>query len=169
MKFTILTSILAACTVLAAPDGRCDRRNQPSTGEVKGAIQDWLQDVKTVNAFVDMRSPPTSAQASNALQFAKNEPNDLMVLSRICDVSDRYNRAVKNLNKVFGGVLSNLQSIVDNPSSAPQAVANINQIRCCNVLPDLDVLWREAAERYRIKGQVQTNVPRPQACRSVRC
>lgn len=46
---------------------------------------------------------------------------------------------------------------------------NINQVRCCNVLPDLDVLWLEAAEDEGLIGQVNTAVPRPNACASIVC
>ncbi|KAK7961623.1 uncharacterized protein PG986_002448 [Apiospora aurea] len=148
---------------------RLRQEQAASTNDVRGAIRDWLADVNAVNSFVDKAPNVSSSQASQALQFAQREPGDLMVLSRICGVSGRYTAAVADLNNVFGGVLTNLQSIVNNPKTAPTAVANINKIRCCNVLPDLDVLWREAAQRYRIQGQVQTTVPRPRACASAKC
>ncbi|KAK7999313.1 hypothetical protein PG990_011913 [Apiospora arundinis] len=176
MKFSIFSTILVASTALAAPSSllvprqaACDSSKQPSAAEATGAIRDWLADVNTVNAFVDNAARASSSAAAHALQFAKNEPNDLKVLSRICGVTDAYTRAVQDLGQVFGGVLTNLQAIVDNPAAAPKAAATINRIRCCNVLKDLDVLWREAAESYGVVGQVQTSVPRPGACAAVKC
>ncbi|KAK8064395.1 hypothetical protein PG994_007033 [Apiospora phragmitis] len=176
MKFLVLSSVLAASAVLAAPSSFpaprqvvCDQSRQPSAEEATGAIRDWLADVNTVNAFVDNAAQASSSQAAHALQFAKKEPNDLKVLSRICGVSDAYTRAVQDLGQVFGGVLTNLQSVVDDRSAATRAATTINRIRCCNALPVLDVLWREAAESYGVTGEVQTSVPRPGACAVVKC
>ncbi|KAK8121616.1 hypothetical protein PG984_010286 [Apiospora sp. TS-2023a] len=176
MKFFLFSSILAASAVLAAPTSLlmarqavCDPSQMPSEAETMGAIRDWLADVNTVNAFLDNASRASSSQAAQAQQFAKKEPNNLKVLTRVCGVSDAYTRAVQDLGQVFGGVLTNLQAIVDDEAAAPRAAVTINRIRCCNVLPDLDVLWREAAESYGVVGQVQTSVPRPGACGSVKC
>ncbi|KAK7986958.1 hypothetical protein PG996_006434 [Apiospora saccharicola] len=176
MKFFIFSSILAASAVLAAPTSHltsrqavCNPNQLPSETEATGAIRDWLADVNTVNAFLDNAPRASSSQAAQALQFAKKEPNNLKVLARVCGVSDAYTRAVQDLGQVFGGVLTNLQAIVDDEAAAPRAAATINRIRCCNVLPDLDVLWREAAESYGVVGQVQVSVPRPGACAAVKC
>ncbi|KAK8133269.1 hypothetical protein PG999_001442 [Apiospora kogelbergensis] len=176
MKFSILSTILAASTALAAPSSllpprqaACDQRQQPSEAEATGALRDWLAAVNTINAFVDNAARASSSAAAHALQFAKHEPNDLKVLSRVCGVSDAYTRAVRDLGQVFGAVLTNLQAVVDRPAAAPAAAATINRVRCCNVLPDLDVLWLEAAGAYGVVGQVQTDVPRPGACAAVQC
>lgn len=84
MKFFVFSSILAACTVLAAPSSLlpsrqavCDPTKMPSEAEATGAIRDWLADVNTVNAFLDNAARASSSQAAQALQFAKKEPNDL--------------------------------------------------------------------------------------------
>ncbi|KAK7913853.1 hypothetical protein PG985_011556 [Apiospora marii] len=176
MKFSVFSSILAASVVLAAPTSLlpprqavCDPSKMPSETETTGAIRDWLANVNMVNAFLDNASRSSSSQAAQALQFAKKVPSHLKVLTRVCGVSDAYTRAVQDLGQVFGGVLTNLQAIADDGAAAPKAAGTINRIRCCNVLPDLDVLWREAAESYGVVGQVQTSVPRPGTCASVKC
>lgn len=74
-----------------------------------------------------------------------------------------------NVQAVFGPqVIDNLQSIIDG-GDVTTAVNAINQVRCCNVLPDLDVLWLQAAEDYGLIGQVNTVVPRENACSSITC
>lgn len=95
--------------------------------------------------------------------------NNIVTLAGICGVTTEYTNAVDDLMNVFGQVLDNLQNIIDGSVDLDTAVANINQVRCCNVLKDLDVLWLEAAESEGIVGQVQTTVPREMACSSVSC
>jgi hypothetical protein len=165
---------------------------QPSTSQISAAITNWTTDVNTVNAFLNN---PSQAGAQNALNFAQDEPHELSmspssahgdihaplkydlrfadnrnlaILASICGVTQPYTDAVNNLKAVFGGVTANLQAIIGG-GNVESLVEGINNIRCCNVLPDLDVLWLEAAEQAGIVGTVNTNVPRPDACAVVQC
>jgi hypothetical protein len=45
-------------------------------------------------------------------------------------------------------------------------IANINQIRCCNVLPDLDILWLAAADSEGVSNLVNT-VASENACATI--
>ncbi|ORY57781.1 uncharacterized protein BCR38DRAFT_413695 [Pseudomassariella vexata] len=166
----LFTAVLAAPSMLKRQAG-CDQTQQPSADQAADAIRDWLQDVNTVNTFLvnaGHNSADPAAQAQEVITFANNEPKDLMVLAGICGATDEYTDAVNDLMAIFGQVLVNLQSIIDG-NDLQTAVNNINQVRCCNVLPDLDAIWLEAAEQEGIVGEVQTTVPRPAACGTITC
>jgi len=67
---------------------------------------------------------------------------------------------------VFGPqVIGNLQGLVDGTIDLQTAVNAINNVRCCNVLPDVQVLFSEAASTFGLNGMVMTTVPLEMACR----
>ena len=66
---------------------------------------------------------------------------------------------------VFGPqVIGNLQGLVDGTIDLQTAVNAINNVRCCNVLPDAQVLFSEAASTFGLNGMVMTTVPLEMAC-----
>jgi hypothetical protein len=88
-----------------------------------------------------------------------------------------YQCAISDLQNVFGlDVLNNLQTIIDNSGdldTVNTAANNINNIRCCNVLPDVDILWSDAAETFGGPVLISPNTPllapRPSTCAAVDC
>lgn len=174
------TSILACLlgSSFAAPASRFLTRRQaspPDSVEVTAAINSWNSDVAMVNTFLN--TPPATGLAyanfaSFTLGFAKDEPLELMVLAGLQGLSTDATNAIANLMAVFGGVLTNLQDIIDNQNDLTTIntdIGNINQIRCCNVLPDLDVLWTAAADDAGVANVVNLVVPRENACATITC
>jgi len=186
MKAVIATALFALLgSSVAAPSGLRFAKRQgvassgdPSTEAVETAINNWNNDVGNVNAFLN-EAPSQNPEdllnaAEEALINANDEPVELGVLASISDFSGDadYVNAVDDLQNIFGQVPLNLQDIINNPgdsAAVTQALNNINAFRCCNVLPDLDVLWLDAAEDYGLVGTVNTVVPRPNACASIIC
>ena len=171
----ILTALLG-CSLAAPSTMRYAKRQAgPSQDQVVAAIDSWRSDVTMVNSFLN--TPPTTGAAyanftSFTLGFAEDEPTELMILSMITGLADDATNAIQNLMEVFGGVLTNLQDIIDNQNNLDVIntdIANINSIRCCNVLPDLDILWTAAADDEGVSNLVDLTVPRPNACATVAC
>jgi hypothetical protein len=176
MKTTMILTALLGCSLAAPSTMRyAKRQTGPSQDQVVAAIDSWNSDVAMVNAFLN--TPPTTGSsygnfASFTLGFAQDEPNELMILSMITGLSTDATNAIQNLMEVFGGVLTNLQDIINNQNDINVIntdISNINQIRCCNVLPDLDVLWTDAADDEGVSNLVNLAVPRPNACATVAC
>lgn len=78
-----------------------------------------------------------------------------------------------DLMKVFGPhVLENLQGIIDSPEDmnvVTMAVDDVNQFRCCNVLPDCDVLRKASADDAGVSDMVPVEAPREDACAGITC
>jgi len=78
-----------------------------------------------------------------------------------------------DLMRVFGPhVLENLQSIINSPTDTnvvTMAVNDINKFRCCNVLPDCDVLWEASADDAGVSDKVPIEAPREDACAGIGC
>jgi len=132
--------------------------------------------VNTVNNFVDsangMSGNTLQSAATKALFAASNEPVDLSILNCIAIVASNEATQIKDLMNVFGMVTTGLQTIITNPNDAntvSSALGTINHTRCCNVLPDLSVLWPDAANQEGISNQVNTAVPIPAVCASIAC
>jgi hypothetical protein len=176
MKITMLLAALFGCS-LAAPSSMryAKRQSGPSQDQVVAAIDNWSNDVTMVNSFLN--TPPTTGAAYGSLAtmtlgFAQDEPNELMILSMVTGLPPDATSAIQNLMQVFGGVLSNLQDIINNQNNLSVInadIANINQIRCCHVLPDLDALWQGAADDEGVSNLVNLVVPRPNACATLTC
>lgn len=174
-----LLALLSSTTLGAPPTVRyAKRQSDPSTAAVENAINAWNSDVDTVNNFLNnaLSHSPSGLQhaAGVALAAAQNEPTQLSVLASIGDFSGdaQYQGAVTNLQEIFGNVPSSLQNIINNPSNAGNVntqLLQINNVRCCNVLPDLDILWQDAADDFGISNLVNTVVPRPNACATTVC
>ncbi|KAJ3011541.1 hypothetical protein HKX48_006778 [Thoreauomyces humboldtii] len=181
MQIYFLASMLLAASVLAAPVTVSKRQcNDPSTSAVQNAINTWNNDVNNVNAFLNS-IPPVGTQdlvnaAQTALNFAKDEPNNLAVLASICELNSNavpnYQGAVLSLQHLFPDIPARLQDIVSNPNDGGRVAGNvaaINRDRCCTVLPSIDTLFTTAAPDFGLSGQVPTAVQLPFACSSISC
>ncbi len=167
-------SIKLGSQVIAARQGTSTC--EPSSTLVLTALQNWNNDVDTVNNFVDtvhgLTGDALQSAATTALFAASNEPVDLSILNCIATVASNDAAQIQDLMNVFGGVITGLQTIITNPNNAnnvSSALGSINLTRCCNVLPDLSILWPDAADQEGISDQVNTAVPTPAACSSIMC
>jgi hypothetical protein len=187
MKSFVAASLLALVGASAAAPStlRFAKRDSPNgcggdpgqTGVVN-AINAWNNDVVTVNAFLDAAPGLDPAglveQLEGALNSAQDEPNQLQVLACESDVSGTA--AQTAADDLFNGFMNNviipLQTITANTGDSDVVSSNlatINQFRCCNVLPDLDILWSETAEDEGVANLVPLSPPRPNACASITC
>jgi hypothetical protein len=142
---------------------------QPSEQDVVNSINQWISDVDNVNNFLNVAaslSDPTGA-AANTKQTSLDEPVQLGILSSVPGLSDQANNAVLLLQEVFINVPNDLQSIVDDPSpsNVQTQLASINNVRCLNVLPALDILWPAAAAAVGAPAPPPAN--RPIACATI--
>lgn len=134
-----------------------------------------------------------------ANNFAAEEPNQLNTLinwfadtnpNNKFEASDAFSCATNDLgvgttigNTVFNFkslVLDVFQDIVEDAAAGNRdAVANllnvVNSYRCCNVLPDLDIIWRDSAIsaglqiRTSLLGGVAITPARPATCSAFDC
>jgi hypothetical protein len=176
MKTTMILATLFGCSLAAPSNMRwAKRQTGPSQSEVVAAINSWNSDVAMVNNFLN--TPPTTGNdyagfASLTLGFAKDEPNELVTLASIPALSTDATNAIQDLRTVFGRVLTNLQDIIDNQNNLTiikQDIYNINEVRCCNILPNLDVLWAAAADAEGVSNLVNLVAPNENACAAINC
>jgi hypothetical protein len=172
----MILATLFGCSLAAPSNMRwAKRKTGPSQAQVVAAINSWNSDVAMVNNFLN--TPPTTGIdyanfASFTLGFANDEPNEFVTLDSIPALSTDATNAIQDLTAVFGQVLTNLQDIINNQNDLTiinQDIVNINQVRCCNVLPDLDVLWTAAADAKGVSNLVNLVVPRENACATITC
>ena len=171
---TGLLALIAATTAIPFPAKLVTR--DPTQDQVQTAITSWRNDVVNVNSFLDSATSlsPTDLKsaAQTCLSFANDEPNELDILSNISGLADDANSAIKLLFEVFGNVPGSLQNIINNPSDPGNVqvqLQQINGVRCCNVLPALDIIWQACADDEGISNLVNTSVPRPNSCSQVAC
>ena len=172
----------------------------PVQSDVQAAINDWNTDVGTVNDFLNSVPnfiSDLSTLASHAQNivdnFATDEPNQLNTLHNWFTGPDSPDIAPNAFNCAFddlatgqvifaetfdfgaqvidqfnNGIIPGAQA--GNADSVQAAVDKVNNFRCCNVLPDLDILWRDSAISA---GFSEADAPfspaRPNACDSVDC
>ena len=142
-----------------------------------------------------------SSDASDALNnFAMEEPKQLQTLinwftndpNNDGDAApDAFNCATNDLatGQTIGNVVFNFDSLVinvfkdiveDADAGNSDAVANllsiVNSYRCCNVLPDLDIIWLDSASSAHLQvaiagvtSGVATKAARPAACGAFDC
>ncbi|KAF2729480.1 hypothetical protein EJ04DRAFT_502298 [Polyplosphaeria fusca] len=177
----ILASVLS--TIAAAPTRLAPRQDGiPSTQEVANAINKWHSDVSTVNSFLDnigdFSSSKIIQQAQATLDAVNDEPKQLAVLEALTDTNlGTAGQAAADRLKTtdnFGGIKSALENIILVEHTSPgvdleDPLASINQIRCCGVLNDIDLVWSAAAFSSGIGDQVPTAAPKPKPCETFSC
>jgi len=158
-------------------------RTNPSATDVENAINQWNNDVNGVNNFLNEVggvTDPVQLQMMTdvALAFAQDEPCQFATLQSIPgfagqSLTPAFDCANADLSAVFKPhVITNLMTIIANPSDSvgvAAAVQDIQNFRCCNVLPDADILWRDSAEENNISNSVNTVAGRPDECASIDC
>lgn len=199
LTIALVGSIVASDTIEISKRGLAEV-NIPAPTDVQGAINDWNTDVVTVNNFLNdvpnlINDLPTlAAHAQNILDNnAKDEPNQLKTLRNWFTgpstpdlTTDAFECAFDDLatGQVINGatfnfdmhVIKQLSDFVIPDAQAGNAdfvtsqVGEISSYRCCNVLPDLDILWRDAAISAGFaEVDVPRSPPRPDACASIDC
>lgn len=179
--------VLALAASALARTGRLKRQsdncivqtvNNPDANAVIASINQWNNDVDTVNSFLNtaltLSEADLNTQAKVALTSASDEPCQLATLSSLTDINtDAFNCAVSDLNNIFQvHVLNNLELIVEFSGATDQvkaAVDEINLFRCCNVLPDASILFTDASEDLGVGDSVQKVANREDACASINC
>ncbi|KAH8896528.1 hypothetical protein GQ53DRAFT_819613 [Thozetella sp. PMI_491] len=157
----------------------CMSTTAPSAQDVENSLNTWLTEVNNVNTFLNGVHNDLSnvnlleGLARGALDNASDEPNQLGVLACISGLIDDAENAIASAAAGFGdNVLMPLMDVTTNGADTQQVladVAQINQFRCCTLLPGLDILWLAAAEDEGLVGQVTTSAPRPNACAAINC
>lgn len=100
---------------------------------VTQSINNWIEDVDTVNRFLDVAlslpvGAPLKAGAAKALAFAQDEPVNVKLLKAIPGIDANGLAAASTLERVFGDVLDQLGNVVDKPLSLPVAVNAVARI-----------------------------------------
>lgn len=124
----------------------------PTSDDIGKAIAQWNFDVEVVNSFLWsapflLGFPKTLQSAAKlAYSYAIDEPCQFTTLQAAYSKVDYgsqefFNCTVNDLNQHFGDVLTNLSSIISDPSNALVAVSAIQANRCCNVIPDVSILF----------------------------
>jgi hypothetical protein len=154
-----VVAVLLVSSTLALP--AATKRQSDAVSSVISNIDAWQTDIANVNNFLDqaaagLLSPGSvdfATAASNVIGdqnggppgTASDEPTRLMALTALLASADGNALAAsQDLAAQFGGVLTNLQSIVDSGNdigTVQTAVNNINNLRCFTVLPDISELW----------------------------
>lgn len=141
--------------------------------DITAAAQAWLQDTATVSSFLEFStslfplSPPhLRSKATAALNAEKDELNHKSILDAFfIDKAKTPNQAVVDASNVL--VSGTFQLVVDKLQDISKTgnlndVADINNDRCKNVLPAIDVYFKAVAEATGQKEFVPA--VRPAAC-----
>lgn len=100
---------------------------------VSQSVSNWIEDVDTVNSFLDVAlalppGPALKAGAAKALAYAQDEPVNNKYLGSIPGLDAQGKAAAGTLDRVFGDVLVQLGNVVSQPLSLPVAVKAVSRI-----------------------------------------
>ncbi|GKT48259.1 uncharacterized protein ColSpa_08440 [Colletotrichum spaethianum] len=142
-------------------------RNGVSSTQIMNAVMSWMQDTGKVTKFLNTATSFTGAeftkQATIALNAEIDELNHKMVLDTAFQGTDMVTQAnaVLDTQGNFQAVVDTLQSMVTNgPDTAQKDVNTINNNRCVNVLPNIDMYFAAA-------GAPEVQAVRPTGCLEV--
>ncbi|KAK5726944.1 hypothetical protein LTR15_002835 [Elasticomyces elasticus] len=150
----------------------------PITAQVARSINQWNNDINTVNNFIDtMANDQTlDVSASYARSLAYDELCQLSTLTGY--LAGSTTAAVTCAETDLLGnfetkVIDNLSAIVDDPTNSTaveNATYDMNWARCCSLLIDVDFLWMDAVA---LGGASIAGTPitaqRPKACQAFNC
>ncbi|KZL82224.1 hypothetical protein CI238_10936 [Colletotrichum incanum] len=142
-------------------------RNGVSETQITNAVMSWMQDTAKVTKFLNTATSFTGTeftkQATIALNAEIDELNHKKVLDAALQGTDMVTQAnaVLDTQGTFQQVVDTLQSMVTNgPDTAQKDVDSINNNRCVNVLPNIDMYFAAA-------GAPQIQAIRPTGCLEV--
>ena len=142
--------------------------------QITYSIEAWENDVDNVNAFLNSKAlnlagEDLKAAAQFALNYAQDEPTQLVIQCALPNLSQAGKAACATLQEVFGIVIDGLEGVIADPDweyTVRQNIDLINKTRCKSVLPNLDVLWSAAAKASGAKIYAP-RAERPLACQFV--
>lgn len=184
---TLLPSLGAAKPILKQrqsnppPPQATPTQPQPTADDLNNAVLQWQSDTSLVSNFlnvaVDPNGPPTGQDLLNDASSALGSENDELNWKAIIDGSDLAfeDPRIAQANDIlatqgtFNQVVTGLQDISINGDSVRQTdVDNINNVRCSQVLPAIDMYFAAVADFLNSvsdEGPFQTQTAvRPFAC-----
>ncbi|KAJ2906165.1 hypothetical protein MKZ38_002880 [Zalerion maritima] len=136
----------------------------PSGAQIMNAVMSWMNDTGKVSKFLNSATSFSGTdftrEATIALNSEKDELNHKQVLDDAIGMMDQVQmaNAVLDTQGSFQMVVDVLQAMVDNGPDTVQADVNaINENRCVNVLPNIDMYFAAA-------GQSTMSAVRPTGC-----
>ncbi|GAB7333571.1 hypothetical protein MBLNU13_g05144t1 [Cladosporium sp. NU13] len=183
---TASMSMLTASVLAIKHSNHIVKRNNvetvavPTSDDVKTALEERETDVNKVNTFLDGASAnlnnlaQLSSDASDALKnFAMEEPKQLQTLHQL---------TIGNVVFIFGSLVLNIfkDVVEDDNAGNSDAVANllsiVNSYCCCNVLPDLGIIWLDSVNSAHLQVEIEgvtsgvaTKAARPATCSTFDC
>jgi hypothetical protein len=133
------------------------------------AIGAWMRDTGLVSNFLNNgASYPDDATFKNQALIARSAEIDELTSKNVLDQFMPNNQNVKAANATLSNgsfqlVVDELGNMADNGRSQMAAIQKINNVRCVNVLPNIDTYMREAALTIG-NGQAVVQSVRPSAC-----
>ncbi|OHF00860.1 hypothetical protein CORC01_03934 [Colletotrichum orchidophilum] len=131
--------------------GGAGRNNGVSDAQVMNAVMSWMQDTAKVTKFLNTATSFTGAEFTKQATIALNAEIDELNHKKVLDAAFKGTDMVTQANNVldtqgnFQQVVDTLQGMVTNgPDTAQKDVDSINQNRCVNVLPNIDMYFAAA-------------------------
>ncbi|KAK2051818.1 hypothetical protein LY76DRAFT_488478, partial [Colletotrichum caudatum] len=125
--------------------------NGVSETQIMNAVMSWQQDTGKVTKFLDTATSFTGAEYTKQATIALNAELDELNHKKVLDVALKGMQTVSQANAVldtqgtFQQVVDVLKSMVANgPDNAQRDVNTINNNRCVNVLPNIDMYFAAA-------------------------
>ncbi|KAK3075942.1 hypothetical protein LTR53_000246 [Teratosphaeriaceae sp. CCFEE 6253] len=186
-SFTAIAAITLVAAVTARPSSRLVARQgsacilategNPATPQIAASINQWSADVNAFNDFLNQAyylDPASLKSAASALfPNVEDESCQLGTLSGfLSGVSDAATCALGDLPNIYSTLEWTLNQLIADPTdntNVQNSLEDINAYRCCNVLPDIDILWADAAGMAGIKGQVPAVAGRENLCAEIDC
>ncbi|KAH8647450.1 hypothetical protein BGZ60DRAFT_423862 [Tricladium varicosporioides] len=141
--------------------------NTPSDTQIANAVMSWMNDTAKVTKFLNtatsLSGDEFTKQATIALNAEVDELNHKMILDMGLGMMDMVQAANDTLATAgtFQAVVDALQQMVnDGPDTAQSQVTAINNNRCVNVLPNIDMYFAAA-------GSASIKSARPTGCLEV--
>lgn len=166
--------IILASLLSLAQAGPLTKRQYLDVNAIQDAINAWQSDTGAVSNFLNTATSITDPSSfQQAAQSAHDSEVDELTHKTVLDqqlLMLPFNADLQNANNslvtlgAFQFVVDELQDMVDQgPSSAAQAVSEINADRCVSVLPAIDEYFRAAANAI---GATPVQAIRPTNCPS---
>ncbi|RBR00474.1 hypothetical protein VDGD_02618 [Verticillium dahliae] len=147
--------------------GGAGSNKTPSDTQLMNAVMGWMNDTGKVTNFVNTATSLTGDEFTLQAQIALNAELDELNHKKILDAGLGDNPMVQSANEVletqgtFQNVVDVLQAMVNNGPDTAQADVNaINNNRCVNVLPNIDMYFAAA-------GMPEVSAARPTGCLEV--
>ncbi|KAH8598476.1 hypothetical protein B0O99DRAFT_483750, partial [Bisporella sp. PMI_857] len=137
--------------------------------DIVNATLAWANEVCTVNSFLN-RPRDTKTTLNTVIAYASDEPTQLKTLASLPNLSVAGLNAAEVLKANFPMIPANLVNVRLGKTTTYTALVAINFMRCCTVLPAIEILFKEAsvASGAFSDGVVPKPI-RPLPCASIDC